>query len=307
MSAAQELPPQERELPPLNGVERWVYAVLETLAKLPLPFWRGLGWLIGQLLYVVLGSRRKVAMVNLRLCFPEWTEEQRKQVVRKNFVVFVQTALDRIWLWHGTPELLRKRLRMVGDVEVLRGEEPIVLFAPHFVGLDAGGMALSGQVLERDFISIYTPQRNAASDTWARRGRTRFPNARVVWRRDGVKPIIKALRDKGMLYLLPDMNFGPQESIFVNFFGVPAATVPSLSRFAKLGRAKVVSTITFMEPDGYTLHVEGPWENFPTDDFEGDTQRMNTYLEGWIRQRPHEYFWVHKRFKTRPEGAPSVY
>ena len=173
MSAAQELPPQERELPPLSGVERWVYAVLEALAKLPLPSWRGLGWLIGQLLYLVLGSRRKVAMVNLRLCFPEWTEEQRKQVVRKNFVVFVQTALDRIWLWHGTPELLRKRLRMVGDVEVLRGEEPIVLFAPHFVGLDAGGMASSGQVLERDFISIYTPQRNAASDTWARRGRTR--------------------------------------------------------------------------------------------------------------------------------------
>ena len=103
------------------------------------------------------------------------------------------------------------------------------------------------------------------------------------------------------------MNFGPQESIFVTFFGQPAATVPSLSRFARLGRAQVVTTITFLDPHGYTLHVEGPWKDFPTADVEADTQRMNTYLEAWVRQRPHEYFWVHKRFKTRPEGMPGVY
>lgn len=301
------LTPQEKELPPLSSRERIWYAVLALLACLPLGIWRGLGTGIGWLLYWAIPRRRHVALVNLRLCFPEWTEAERKRVVQRHFIVFVQTFFDRIWLWHGTPDLLRKRLRMVGDVQALQGDVPTILFAPHFVGLDAGGMALSGQVSQRDFISIYTPQRNPVADIWIRRGRMRFPNAKVVWRRDGVKPIIAALRQKGMLYLLPDMNFGPQESIFVTFFGQPAATVPSLSRFARLGRAQVVTTITFLEPHGYTLHVEGPWQDFPTADFEADTQRMNTYLEGWVRQRPHEYFWVHKRFKTRPEGMPPVY
>ncbi len=303
----RRLTPQEKELPPLSAGERFWYALLAMLARLPLGFWRGLGAALGSLLYWVIPRRRHVALVNLQLCFPEWSEAERKRVVLRHFIVFAQTFFDRIWLWHGSPELLRKRLRMVGDVQALEGDEPTILFAPHFVGLDAGGMALSGQLPQRDFISIYTPQRQAGVDTWVRRGRTRFANARVVWRRDGVKPIIAALRQRGMLYLLPDMNFGPQESIFVTFFGQPAATVPSLSRFARLGRAQVVTTITFLDPHGYTLHVEGPWKDFPTADVEADTQRMNSYLEAWVRQRPHEYFWVHKRFKTRPEGMPGVY
>ena len=119
--------------------------------------------------------------------------------------------------------------------------------------------------------------------------------------------MITALRKGGVLYLLPDMNFGAELSIFVNFFGHPAATVPSLSRFARLGRAQVITAVTFMEPHGYTVHLSPLWEDFPTDDVQADTQRMNTHLEEWIRRRPEEYFWLHKRFKTRPPGMPPVY
>ena len=199
-ASERPLTPQEKELPPLSSQERVWYAVLGVLAYLPLWVWRGLGAALGTLLYWVIPRRRHVAQVNLALCFPEWSEAERKRVVLRHFIVFVQTFFDRIWLWHGSLELLRKRLRMVGDVQALQGDEPTILFAPHFVGLDAGGMALSGQLPQRDFISIYTPQRNAGADRWLRRGRTRFPNARVVWRRDGVKPIIAALRQRGMLY-----------------------------------------------------------------------------------------------------------
>lgn len=308
-AAGQERPltPQEKALPPLTWKTRLAYAALALLAHLPLAVWRVSGVVIGSVLYEVIAARRRVALVNLQLCMPECTDAQRRQLVRRHFIRFVQSALDRIWLWHGSEALLQRRLRLAGDVQALQGQAPVILFAPHFVGLDAGGMALSGQFPQRDFISIYTPQRSAAADLWTRRGRTRFPNARVVWRRDGVKPIISELRKGGMLYLLPDMNFGPQESIFVTFMGQPAATVPSLSRFARLGRASVVSTITFMEPHGYTLHVEGPWQDFPTQDVEADTQRMNDYLAEWVRRRPEEYFWVHKRFKTRPDGLAPVY
>ena len=103
------------------------------------------------------------------------------------------------------------------------------------------------------------------------------------------------------------MNFGPEESVFVPFFGVPAATVPSLSRFAKLGRAQVVPVISRLTSTGYEVRVLPAWQDFPTADAVADTALMNQRLESYIQAQPAQYYWVHKRFKTRPEGEPSVY
>jgi KDO2-lipid IV(A) lauroyltransferase len=126
-------------------------------------------------------------------------------------------------------------------------------------------------------------------------------------RADGVKPIISNLRKGGLLYLLPDMDFGAGESIFVPFYGVPTATVPSLSRFARLGRARVIGMYTRLTPTGYTAELTPAWEHFPTDDVEADTARMNRELESYINTMPGQYYWVHKRFKTRPDAQPSLY
>jgi KDO2-lipid IV(A) lauroyltransferase len=103
------------------------------------------------------------------------------------------------------------------------------------------------------------------------------------------------------------MNFGPEESIFVPFFGEPAATVPSLSRFAKLGRARVLPVVTRMSANGYEVEVLKAWDDFPTDDAQADAALMNQRLETYIQDMPAQYFWVHKRFKTRPEGADPIY
>jgi len=124
---------------------------------------------------------------------------------------------------------------------------------------------------------------------------------------DGVKAIVAALRAGEPLYLLPDMNFGPEDSVFVPFYGVPAATVPSLSRFAKLGRAKVVPVVTRMTQDGYEVEVLPAWHDFPTDDAVADTALMNRRLQDWIDTMPGQYYWVHKRFKDRPAGQAPVY
>ena len=285
---------------------RLAVALMGLLAHLPLPLLRGLGWLLGRLLFVLAAPRRKVALRNLALCFPEVPEAQRRAWARATFVVFCQTFLDRSWLWAGSEALVRRRVKLVGAVHELDGDTPTIVFAPHFYSMDAGGLALPLNTA-REFTSIFATNPDPALDAWFMGGRQRFGNVRMLNRADGVKPIISCLRKGGLLYLLPDMNFGPQESIFVKFFGQPAATVPSLSRFARLGRAQVVSTMTFMDPHGYTLHVEGPWKDFPTANVEADTQRMNTHLEDWVRQRPAEYFWLHKRFKTRPPGMPPVY
>ncbi len=304
---AEESP---RVLPPPSGIERATYAVLALLARLPLGVWRALGAALGWLMYLVLDlarKRKRIADINLQLCFPELDAAQRQRIIRQHCVRLAQSLFDRIWLWHGSEALLQRRIRLAGDSTAVRANTPTILFAPHFLGMDAGGMLLVPLLSDRACVTIYSPQRNAVMDRWIRRGRSRFPNSLPLWKGGGIKPIIAALRQGGMLYLLPDMNFGAEESIFVNFFGHPAATIPSLSRFARLGRAQVITAVTYMEAHGYTVHLSEPWRDFPTDDVYADTQRMNTHLEDWVRQRPAEYFWLHKRFKTRPPGMPPVY
>jgi KDO2-lipid IV(A) lauroyltransferase len=143
-------------------------------------------------------------------------------------------------------------------------------------------------------------------DDWVRQGRNRF-GGRPLSRTDGVRELVAALRRGDLLYLLPDMNFGPEESIFVPFYGVAAATVPSLSRFARLGRAKVVPVVTRLTPSGYEVCVLPCWSGFPTADAPADTALMNKRLQEYIDEMPSQYYWVHKRFKTRPPGEPGVY
>lgn len=285
---------------------RWGIAFMRALAPLPLPALRALGALLGGALYLLVGARRRVVRTNLRLCLPALGEAERARLARQVFVRFAQAWLDRAWLWHGAPERVRRRLRLTGALEALQGETPTVLFAPHFMGLDAGWTALTQQVPRR-FTTIYTNQSNVAVDAWVLAGRRRFGQCRLFGRSDGVKAIVAALRAGEPLYLLPDMNFGPEESVFVPFFGVPAATVPSLSRFARLARAQVVPVLTRMTRDGYTVEVLPPWRDFPSDDAEADTALMNRRLQDYIATMPAQYYWVHKRFKDRPPGEPAIY
>ena len=276
------------------------------LGRLPLAWVRALGWLLGCVLYVLAVPRRRVAQTNLRLCFLDKSDHEIRRLTFQTFVHFAQAWLDRGWLWHGSPEVTRRRLTLSGAVRELQGSEPVVIFAPHFVGLDAGWTALTQQ-LPRQFTTIYTDQANKVLDAWILTGRQRFGNARLFGRVEGVKTIVATLRAGAPLYLLPDMNFGPEDSVFVPFYGVPAATVPSLSRFAKLGRAKVVPVVTRMTRQGYEVQVMPSWPDFPSDDVVADTALMNLRLQAFIDSMPDQYFWVHKRFKDRPPGAPAVY
>ena len=279
---------------------------MRAIAPLPLPWIRAMGHALGVFLYFVVWPRRHVVDVNLRLCFPQWDAARRRQVTREVFVKVAQSFLDRAWLWHANPEVVRRRVLITGAVRELGGSDPTIVFAPHFVGLDAGVTGLTQQ-LSRRFIGIYTRQSNAVVDAWVLAGRHRFGGARPMSRAEGVREIVSALRAGDIMYLLPDMNFGPEESIFVPFYGVPAATVPSLSRFARLGRAKVVPVITHMTKAGYEVRIHEAWPGFPSGDVEADTALMNRRLQQYIDEIPGQYYWVHKRFKTRPAGEPGVY
>ena len=279
---------------------------MRALAPLPLGVVRALGNALGRLLFVAARPRRRIALTNLRLCFPHWTEAERVALARRNFVYFTQAFLDRSWLWHGDPAVVRQRLRITGAVDDLTREGAVVMFAPHFYGMDAGGSAVMQQ-LDRPACTIYSTQPNAALDEWMQRGRQRFGDATLLSRTEGVKPIVRALREGKMLYLLPDMDLGPHESVFVPFYGVPTATVPSLSRFARLGHARVVPVITRLTDFGYEVKVHPAWPDYPTADATADAALMNRHLQDYIDEMPEQYYWVHKRFKTRPPGEPSLY
>jgi Kdo2-lipid IVA lauroyltransferase/acyltransferase len=288
--------------------------LMRLLAILPLSWVRGLGWLLGSALFYVIRSRRRVVEINLTLCFPEHSRQQIRQLARQNFVYYMQALLDRGWLWHGSAAVALKRLKITGAVQQLQNNEPVVLFVPHFVGLDAGNTAFTQQI-PRKLITIYTNQANKTIDAWILKRRARFGNVRLFGRIAGVKEIVAALRSGEMLGILPDMGFGPEESIVVPFYGIPTYTVPSLHRFTRLGTvkgsakgsAKLIPVLNRMTKYGYEIEILPAWDNFPSDNMEADTARMNKELEKYIETMPAQYFWVHKRFKDRPPGEKSVY
>ncbi|WP_397407666.1 lipid A biosynthesis acyltransferase [Polaromonas sp.] len=287
-------------------VTRTGIGLMQVLAVFPLPLARALGVALGWALYGLVGARRRVVQANLQLCFPSLGEAERRQLTRQTFVYFAQAWLDRAWLWHAPQARVQQRVRLTGAVHELAGNEPTVIFLPHFVGLDAA-WAAAALYSPRQSTTIYTDQSNKLVDRWILRGRQRFGHLRLFGRADGVKPIVTALREGQPLYLLPDMDFGPDDSVFVPFYGLPTATVPSLSRFARLGRAKVVPLVPRLTPWGYEVEVLPAWPHFPSADPVADTAFMNAQLQAYIDTMPAQYYWVHKRFKTRPEGEPSLY
>jgi KDO2-lipid IV(A) lauroyltransferase len=285
------------------------YSLMRFLSLWPLRWLRVLGHGLGRMLCLMAHSRRQIVQTNLRLCFPEKSVDEIDVLTRAHFVNFAQSLLDRAWLWHAPLQKVQSRLTWVGSAEAfnqLDADAPRIIFAPHFVGLDAGGLALTLRA-SKPVSFIFVPQHNKLMNEWVNRGRQRFGNVKPYFKREGVKQIMTGLRHGEMLHLSPDMDFGPDESIFVPFMGVTAATVPSLSRFARLGRANVLTLVTRMTTQGYEMSLSDVWQEFPTEDATADTLRMNRELEVAVRSTPAQYYWVHKRFKTRPEGEAAAY
>jgi KDO2-lipid IV(A) lauroyltransferase len=165
--------------------------LMRLLAHLPLGGIRALGWMLGWILYVLVPPRRHVVQVNLALCFPQWSAAERRRVGREVFVHVAQSFLDRAWLWHADPEVVRRRVVLTGALHELAGSDPTIVFAPHFVGLDAGVTGMTQQVPRR-FIGIYTRQSNPVVDAWVLQGRHRFGGARPMSRSEGVREIVSA-------------------------------------------------------------------------------------------------------------------
>ena len=290
-------------------LSRLAVGLLWLLHWLPLPVLTRCGNALGSLSFHLGRRRRHIVLVNLRLCFPELSEAQRQQLARAHFRVLGRSMLERSLLWWASTERLSRLITVVGDDHLrtlVEAGQPVLMLTPHFVGLDAGGAAIA---MRFDCASIYAVQSNRVFDRLLLRGRQRFGDQLLLSRQEPVRSSVRAMMAGRPLYYLPDMDFGRRDSIFVPFFGVQTATVPGLSRLARLAGATVVPCLTRILPDaaGYLVTVGEPWQDFPSRDVEADTTRMNAWIEEAIRSMPEQYYWVHRRFKTRPEGESRPY
>jgi KDO2-lipid IV(A) lauroyltransferase len=248
-------------------------------------------------------------MRNLELCMPELGAAEREALVREHLGWLGRSLLERGLLWFAPPERLRGLIQVEGDIGLAeRSDRPVMWLVPHFLGLDVAGAAT--QLFQKRWVSsIYQTQSNPVLDRAMRRGRLRFGVGEVHPRSDSAKPLFRAIKRGDAFFNLPDMDFGARDAAFVPFFGVPAATLLAPSRMARALGMVVQPVVSEMLPggQGWRIRFLEPWTDFPTDDAVADTARMNRWIEQEVRRLPEQYLWVHKRFKTRPEGEAGLY
>lgn len=276
---------------------------------LPLPLLGRIGKGIGSLLFVFMRKRRHITLTNLQLCMPHLSRAERLHLARSHFQYFARSVLERSILWWATPARLSRLIQVVSPVPIQdMMHRPTIFLCPHFVCLEVAGVAIT---MQAPACSIYTKQRNKIFDAALRKGRLRFTpdENNLLSREAGVKPIIRAMKNGRAFLMLPDMDFGVRDSIFTNFFGVLAATLTSPARLVSATDGQIIPVVTRFLPhyQGWQVIFYPPWDNYPDSDINIATRRMNAFIEERVLESPAEYFWSHKRFKTRPDGEKNVY
>ena len=256
----------------------------------------------GAVLYWLIPERRRVTRMNIDKCFPHLSAAERERLSRATFRAFCRSFAERGILWWAPRERVARLVRIEG-LEHAAGER-VIIFAPHFVGLDAMISRLS---MERSLACMYSKVKDKFVDRVLLEGRSRF-GCRMFPRLNAVRRALQEIRSGTAFYYLPDLDYGPKHSVFVPFFGMQAATVTALSYIARATRAKVVPCVTRMLPEGgYVSRLFPPWEGFPSGDKVEDARRVMAFVEEHVREIPEQYHWLHRRFKTRPPGEARFY
>ena len=292
-----------------NIAARALLALIWLLHWLPLGLQAVLGRGLGRVMHALASGRRAVALRNVELCLPELDLSARQALVREHFQWLARSLLERAVLWHASPERLRRLIHVEGDIQLAeRSDRAVMWLVPHFLAVDVAGAATQLFQKHRGF-DVYAPQSNVVLDQALLRGRARFGTADFYTRQDGARPIVRAIRHGHAFFNPCDMDFGLRDAAFVPFFGHPAATLLAPSRLARSMNMIVQPVVAEILPGGQGWRVDfmEPWTDWPSDDPVADAARMNRFIETQIRRCPAQYLWVHKRFKTRPPGEPSLY
>lgn len=276
------------------------------IAQLPVAVNQAIGRCLGQLLYWLARSRKRYAEINIALCFPELDAQAQAKMVRGVIMSCgLSIAETAMGLW-GQNNKMRNRYSITGleHIEKSQAEgKGVLLCGSHLTTID-----ISGRIMAYHIVAdvLYRPDPNPLMSYAIYTARTRV-NDNAIHRRD-TRQLIKNLRKGHIVWYAPDQDYGSAQNVFAPFFGIPAATVVATSRIAQMSHCVVIPFFCFREPHGrYRIEIQPPLDNFPSGDDVADATRINKIIEDAVRQAPDQYLWVHRRFKTRPEGEPSFY
>jgi len=288
------------------------------------PGWAGVGaiWLLGRLprglavwlteatggmLYRLAGRRRAIAERNLERCFPDLEPSRRQAILRDHFRSVGRMLAETAWSWSRRDALIDRigEVHGLGHVEAAeRAGRGVLLVTSHVTCLEIGARVAARHVWGS---GIYRPLGNEVLEWYQNRCRARF--CRSMLGKRNLRAAIRLLREGGVLWYAPDQDFGPEQSVFVPFFGIPAATLLATHRLPKLTGCAVVMMFPCYDRATGKYHVEflPRLEDYPSDDPAADLARINAMIEDQVRRFPEQYWWIHRRFKTRPDGEPPFY
>ena len=280
--------------------------LLRATAVLPYGWVARIGCWLGALLYKIPSRRKRIVLVNLKLCFPTKTEEERERLGSLHFQQLIRSYLERGVQWFGSAEKVDRLTQVESRIELAAiAERPTILMGFHFVGIEAGCIYYSTKF---PIASLYSQMSDKDMCALAKQQRGRF-GAQMIERSVSAKDAVRMLKRCVPVMLAADMDHGTRGSVFAPFFGVQACTLTSVSRLAKMSNAQVVPIVTEVLAGfkGYKLTVFEPLSNYPSNDEAADAATMNQFLETQVSRIPDQYYWVHRRFKNRPVGEAFVY
>lgn len=281
--------------------------IMRLMALLPYRLQMAIGSGIGWLMYKFLKERRTFGEINLKMCFPNLSDQERQQLLRDHFDALGKGMIETTIAWWTSDRRLKKRHSITGlehyDAAIKQGKG-VILLGAHFTTLEIGIRLLA---LHRTFRGMYRQHDNPLFDDIQRHRRESY--VEVAHERRDVRGTLRSLKQKHAIWYAPDQDYGPKHSVFAPFFGVPAAMITATARLSKLSGAPVVPFFQTRREDGsgYDLKLLPPLKDFPSGDDVKDATAINQVIEEEIRLQPAQYLWVHRRFKTQPEGLKRPY
>lgn len=256
-------------------------------------------------------NKKRIALAkkNIELCFPHLSQAEQHQLLEKNIESTAIAAFETGIAFFWNKKRLSKLFTITGVEHVEAAHQAgdgAMLLSLHMTTLDIGSAMLGIYV---NYDGMYTPHKNAVFDYVQKKRREAYAKGGIAFSRDNLRLMISQLRKGRMIWYAPDRDMGVKGSVFVPFFGIPAATITATSQFARMGKARVIPFTQYRLPndEGYRVEISPALDNFPTGDDVEDAARINRLFEQMIMVAPEQYLWALARFKTRPEGEPRIY
>jgi KDO2-lipid IV(A) lauroyltransferase len=274
---------------------------LALLARIPWPLQRIIGQGMGHVLRLALPSRRRIAERNIALCFPELTADARDALLRRHFAALGIGVFEFARAWWGSVAPLRRGLVVEGLEHIQQAHAAgrgVIVVSGHFTTLEVCGRLMCDYV---PLAGMYRPHAEPAMEWAVKRGRLRY--AAAMFTKSELRPVVKHLKQGGLLWYAPDQDPSRGDAVYVPFFGRPAHSLTSTHQLARLSGAAVIAYGHERRADGgYTLRLSPAFEAFPSEDAIADTARVMAAIEGMARRAPEQYLWIHRRFKRQPDG-----